>query len=365
MAEVTSRTRAWLTLALVPGLGPAQARRLADRHGSPEAACALSPGALREAGVAAEAVAGWSQARTGAVRELDRLAGLGASLLAWDEPTYPARLRAIADPPLVLAVRGLLDAEAPAVAVVGARRASAYGRRVAEELAHGLAAVGITVVSGLATGIDAAAHRGALTARGQTVAVLATGVDGVYPPWHAGLAREVAASGALVSEFAYGTPPLPHHFPRRNRVISGLAIGTVVVEATPGSGSLITARCALEQGREVFAIPGPVGVALHEGTHRLIREGATLVRGVEDVLDEIAPALRQRLAAARASMAAAMLSDVESRVMAAVRAAGAHIDDVIRCTALEPGPALETLLALELRGLLEQQPGMRFRARAA
>jgi DNA processing protein len=365
MAEVTSRTRAWLTLALAPGLGPAQARRLADRHGSPEAACALSPGALREAGVAAEVLAGWSQARTGALRELDRLAGLGASLLAWDEPAYPARLRAIADPPLVLAVRGQLDAEAPAVAVVGARRASAYGRRVAEELAHSLAAVGITVVSGLATGIDAAAHRGALTARGQTVAVLATGIDGVYPPWHAALAREVAASGALVSEFACGTPPLPHHFPRRNRVISGLAIGTVVVEATPGSGSLITARCALEQGREVFAIPGPVGVALHEGTHRLIREGATLVRGVEDVLDEIAPALRQRLASARASMAAAMLSDVESRVMAAVRPAGAHIDDVIRCTALEPGPALETLLALELRGLLEQQPGMRFRARAA
>src|SRR4029077_4335380 len=134
------------------------------------------------------------------------------------------------------------------VAVVGARRASAYGRRVAEELAHGLAAVGITSVTGHAAGTDAAAHRCALTARGRTVAVLASGIDGVYPPWHAGLAREVAASGALVSEFAYGTPPLPHHFPLRNRVISGLAIGTVVVEATPGSGSLITARCALEQG---------------------------------------------------------------------------------------------------------------------
>ena len=365
MADVTSRTRAWLTLALVPGLGPAQARRLADRYGGPEAACTLSPAALTAAGVAAEVVAGWSQASARTARELDRLVALGASLRAWDDPAYPARLQAIGDPPLVLAVRGLLDGEAPAVAVVGARRASAYGRRVAEELAHGLAAVGITVVSGLAAGIDAAAHRGALAARGHTVAVLATGVDGVYPPWHAGLSHEVAAGGALVSEFACGTPPLPHHFPRRNRVISGLASGTVVVEATPGSGSLITARYALEQGREVFAVPGPVGVALHEGTHRLIRDGATLVRGVEDVLDEIAPALRQRLAAARASMAAAMLSDVESRVMAAVRPAGAHVDDVIRRTALEPGPALETLLALELRGLLEQQPGMRFRARAA
>jgi len=365
MADVTSRTRAWLTLALVPGLGPAQARRLADRHGGPEAACALSPAGLTAAGIAAEVVAGWSQTRVRAAREIDRLSALGASLRAWDDPAYPARLRAIGDPPLVLALRGLLDSEAPAVAVVGARRASAYGRRVAEELAHGLAAVGISVVSGLATGIDAAAHRGALAARGHTVAVLATGIDGVYPPWHAGLAREVAASGALVSEFACGTPPLPHHFPRRNRVISGLAVGTVVVEATPGSGSLITARCALEQGREVFAVPGPVGVALHEGTHRLIRDGATLVRGVEDVLDEIAPALRQRLDAARSSLAAATLSEVETRVMDAVRPAGAHVDDVIRRTALAPGPALETLLALELRGLLEQQAGMRFRARAA
>jgi DNA processing protein len=249
--------------------------------------------------------------------------------------------------------------------MVGSRAATGYGGHVAGEMAADLGERGWAVVSGGAYGIDAAAHRGALAAGGHTVAVLATGVDGVYPPWHAGLAREVAASGALVSEFACGTPPLPHHFPRRNRVISGLAVGTVVVEATPGSGSLITARCALEQGREVFAVPGPVGVALHEGTHRLIRDGATLVRGVEDVLDEIAPALRERLDAARASLAAATLSEVETRVMDAVRPAGAHVDDVIRRTALAPGPALETLLALELRGLLEQQAGMRFRARAA
>jgi DNA processing protein len=365
MADATSRARAWLTLTLVPGLGPARAHRLVERCGSPEAVCALSPAALANAGVTDAVAAGWAPASELAGRELERLAGLGASLRAWDDADYPARLRAIADPPLVLAVRGGLDADELAVAVVGARRASAYGRRVAEELAHGLAAVGLTVVSGLAAGIDAAAHRGALAARGRTVAVLATGIDGVYPPWHAGLAREVAAGGALVSEFACGTPPLPHHFPRRNRLISGLALGTVVVEATPGSGSLITARCALEQGREVFAVPGPVGVALHDGTHQLIRQGATLVRGVDDVLDEIAPAFRARLASARASAAAASLSDVEARVLDAVRPAGAHVDEVIRRTALAPGPALETLLALELRGLVEQQPGMRFRARAA
>jgi DNA processing protein len=365
LADATSRTRAWLTLALVPGLGPARARRLVERFGTPEAVCALSPAALAGTGVAAAIVDGWSRAKGLAASELERLARLGASLRVWDDAGYPARLRAIADPPLALAVRGALEADELAVAVVGARRASAYGRRVAEELAQGLAAAGLTVVSGLATGIDAAAHRGALAARGRTVAVLATGVDGVYPPWHAGLAREVAASGALVSEFACGTPPLPHHFPRRNRLISGLTLGTVVVEATPGSGSLITARSALEQGREVFAVPGPVGVALHDGTHQLIRSGATLVRNAEDVIDEIAPALRARLAAARASATAATLSDVETRVMDVVRAGGAHVDDVIRHTALEPGAALETLLALELRGLLEQHPGMRFLARAA
>src|SRR5262249_16122589 len=211
----------------------------------------------------------------------------------------------------------------------------------------GAAGAGVMVVRGLATGIDAAAHGGALAAGGRTVAVLATGVDGVYPPWHAGLAREVAASGALVSEFTCGTPPLPHHFPRRNRLISGLTLGTVVVEAAPGSGSLITARYALEQGREGFAVPGPVGVPLHDGPHQLIRAGATLVRGPEDVIDEIAPALRARLAAARTSAAVATLSEVETRVMDAVRAGGAHVDDVIRQTALAPGSALETLLALE------------------
>jgi DNA processing protein len=246
---------------------------------------------------------------------------------------------------------------------VGARRASGYGRRVAEELARGLAGVGITVVSGLATGIDAAAHGGALAAGGRTVAILATGLDRVYPPWHAELSRRVAASGALVTEFPCGTAPLPYHFPRRNRVISGLALGTVVVEAAPRSGSLITARCALEQGREVFAVPGPVGVALHDGPNRLIQDGAKLVRGVQDILDEIAPQLRAGAIASRAP--GPVLSPIERRVLDAVRPGDAHVDEVIRRADLPPGAALETLLALELRGVVEQQPGMRFRARAA
>jgi DNA processing protein len=341
-----------------------QARRLAERAGGPEAARALSVRELTALGLAPEVAAGWPEAGVAAVRECDRLAGLGASLRAWDEPGYPARLRLIADPPLVLAIRGRIEAvDQPSVAIVGARRASGYGRRIADELARGLASVGLTVVSGLAQGIDAAAHRGALAAGGLTVAVLATGVDGVYPRWHGALARDVAAAGALVSEFPCGTAPLPHRFPRRNRVISGLALGTLVVEAAARSGSLITARYALEQGREVLAVPGPVGVALHVGANQLIQQGAALVGRVEDVLDVVAPQLRA--AFAPPLRAAAGLTPLEARVLAALEPGDAHVDDVIRRTDLAPGAALETLLALELRGVVEQQAGMRFRAGTA
>src|SRR5204863_1250644 len=185
------------------------------------------------------------------------------------------------------AVRGTLLDDEPTVAIVGTRRASEYGKRIASDLAGGLARAGITVVSGLAAGIDGAAHRAALEAGGRTIAVLGTGIDVVYPSWHAELADAIAVDGALVSEFPCGTPPLPHHFPRRNRIISGLALGTVVVEAAEQSGSLITARYALAQHRDVFAVPGPLGNARQHGPHRLIQEGAKLVTGVADIVDEL------------------------------------------------------------------------------
>jgi DNA processing protein len=236
---------------------------------------------------------------------------------------------------------------------------------VAEELAAGLAQAGLTVVSGLATGIDAAAHRATLAAGGRTVAVLGTGIDQVYPRWHRELAAAVAAQGALVTELPCGAPPLAFHFPRRNRLISGLALGTVVVEAAEQSGSLITARYALEQGREVFAVPGPVGVAAHRGPHRLIQEGAKLVTCAEDVLAEIAPQLVARLGARRAEAAEANLTAAEWRVLDALGAESRHVDEVIRRVTVPPGTTLETLLALELRGLVRQLPGKRFRRRAA
>jgi DNA processing protein len=190
-------------------------------------------------------------------------------------------------------------------------------------------------------------------------------VDEVYPSWHRELAAAVAGQGALVSEFPCGTPPLPFHFPRRNRLISGLTRGTIVVEAAEKSGSLITARYALEQGREVFAVPGPLGLVAHRGPHRLIREGAHLVTCADDVLEEIAPALRRTLAARRTFAAEAGLTGAERRLLAALGAGDAHVDDVIRVAAVPPAAALETLLALELRGLVRQLPGKRFRRRAA
>jgi len=339
---------------------------LVERLGTPEGLLVASTEALVAAGATAEQAAAVGRAAACIAREASALATAGATLLGWDADAYPLRLRHVSPPPLCLAVRGgLLPADEVAVAVVGTRHPSAYGRHMAEVIAADLARAGVTVVSGLAAGIDAAAHRGALEVGGRTVAVLGTGIDRVYPAWHAELAAAIARQGALVSEFPCGAPPLAFHFPHRNRLISGLAAGTVVIEARERSGSLTTARYALEQGREVFAVPGQVGVATHRGPHRLIREGARLVTSADDVLEELAPALAARLTEARAAAAAADLSAAERRILEAVGSGGCHVDEVIRRARVPAGPALETLLALELRGLVAQLPGKRFRRRAA
>jgi DNA processing protein len=352
----------WLELALVAELTPRHADGLVRRFGSPAAVLRARGDELVAAGVS-EKVAAAIRAGGRAKGELRALGALGAHVVVRGDARYPALLREIPDPPLALIVRGDLAPE-PCVAVVGARRASEYGRRVAFELARDLARAGLTVVSGLAAGIDAAAHQGALEEGGRTLAVLGTGIDVVYPSWHAALAKAVAAQGALVSEFACGTPPLPYNFPRRNRVISGLALGTVVVEATEDSGSLLTAQHANEQGRAVFAVPGRLGAAVHRGPHRLIREGARLVRGAEDVLEELAPQLGPMLAERRAAAAAAGLSDAERGLLAAIESDGSHVDEVIRRAAAPAERVLETLLALELRGLVRQLPGKRFQRAA-
>jgi DNA processing protein len=356
---------AWLALGLVPGLTPATAFELSRRLGGPEAVLAASVATLAAHGLGGRVAERVGEARAVARRERARAERANAEVVTWDAPAYPARLRTIVDPPLALFVRGTLGDLDDAVAIVGARRSGEYGRRTAHALAIGLAEAGIAVVSGLAAGIDGAAHRGALAGGGRTLAVMATGIDDVYPAWHRDLAREIASHGALVTEFPAGTPALPRHFPQRNRIVSGLAAGVVVVEAAEGSGSLITARYALEQGREVLAVPGPIGDGRHRGSHRLLQQGATLVTGVEDVLDALAPALRARLVAGRARAALAALSEDERTVLAAVGEEGGHVDEISRRARRSAAASLETLLALELRGVVEQRPGARFVKRRA
>jgi DNA processing protein len=276
--------------------------------------------------------------------------------VAVGDPAYPAALRAIPDPPSPLYVRGALRAEdATAVAIVGSRRASAYGLAVAEWLGRELASCGVTVVSGLARGIDAAAHRGALAAGGRTIAVLGCGVDVVYPPEHRGLLAQIIEAGAVVSEFPPGTPPLRHQFPRRNRLISGLTLGVVVVEGREDSGALITADWALAQGREVFAVPGGIFAETSVLPHRLLQQGARLVTGVEDILEE----LRLPVPPSRAA-APALLDEREAAVFAQLTFDPLHIDVLTRRCGLPVAEVGRALVGLELRGLVRALPGQRY-----
>jgi DNA processing protein len=280
---------AWLTLALTPGLGASTARRLLKEFGLPENVLAARRSAL-EHFAPPEVLRGLDAADTQSAveRSLAWAESPGCHVVPLSDPAYPRLLYEIADPPTLLFARGDLSlANRPALAIVGSRNATPQGASNAESFARAFSASGITVVSGLALGIDAAAHRGGLAGAGSTVAVLGTGVDVLYPARNAALAEEIAEHGLLLSEFSLGTQPIAHHFPRRNRLISGIGRGVLVVEAAVASGSLITARAALEQGREVFAIPGSIHSPLAKGCHALIKSGAKLVDCVEDVLAEL------------------------------------------------------------------------------
>jgi DNA processing protein len=263
----------------------------------------------------------------------------------------------------VLYVKGDLRPEgACAIAVVGSRHSSTYGRLTAERLGEELAARGVTVVSGLARGIDAAAHRGALkVVEGRTIAVFGCGINQVYPSQHAGLAAQVAGQGALISEFPIGTKPLAANFPRRNRIISGLSLGVVVVEAPTRSGALITARTALDQGREVFAVPGHAGSYTSRGTHSLIKDGAKLVDDVDDILDEL-PALRSQSESSPIAVPVTVpnLSEEESRVMDQLSRDPRYIDQICLACGLDSAQVLQVLLGLELKGIVRQLQGQMY-----
>ena len=287
---------------------------------------------------------------------------------------YPRLLGEIHAPPEILHVKGtLLEEDEAAVAIVGTRAATPYGLTVAGCLAEELVRAGITVVSGLAEGIDAAAHEGALKAGGRTIAVVGHGLSRIYPPQHHELAERIAGAGCIISEFPMEEKPSPWNFPKRNRIISGLSLGVVVVEAPFKSGALITARYAMEQGREVFAVPGPVSSRQSEGTHALLKDGAKLVGKVEDILEELAPHLKQivrastgsaRTVAGHAELVEADRLDLtleESQVFQAVPVgSGTGLEAIARATALQPARLLSVLTGLELKGLVRQAPGRGF-----
>jgi len=310
---------------------------------------------------------GLGPALTAAVRRLDagplwekeeeRARRLGAKIVtAWDDD-YPGMLRQIPDPPLVLYVRGtLLGCDRDAVALVGSRTATEYGRITAGKIGRDLALRGVTVVSGMARGIDTAAHRGALEGGGRTIAVLGTGIDRIYPAENRALAQEIAARGALVTEFPFGSRPEKHHFPLRNRVVSGLSLGVVVVEAAERSGALITGALALDQGREVFAVPGNITSPRSIGPNRLLKEGAKAVTAVEDILEEF-PRLRNRRPREEQEVP---LSSDERDLLATVGREPISVDDLIRRSTAPANRTLSLIGMLESKGLITQQAGRRY-----
>ena len=304
-----------------------------------------------------------ASARQRARRELDQLAIHEVSLLSLSSPQYPDSLRSIPDSPALLYCRGSLHwLTRPAVAMIGSRTATEYGRRISSMLAAELTAMGITIISGAAYGIDAAAHRSALQAGGGTVAVLGCGIDVVYPRSHAGLFQEIADKGVLVSEYPLGTPPDGFRFPARNRIISGLVKGVVVVEATEKSGSLITARLALDQGREVFAVPGRIDSPKSAGTHRLIQQGAHLVHTVRDILDGLSWEGGGFLPTQKTekSRGALSVTQQENQILEYLDVYPRDIDTLVRMAGCAVVEIHALLLQLELKGLVRQLPGQQY-----
>ncbi|HUL22241.1 MAG TPA: DNA-processing protein DprA [Thermodesulfobacteriota bacterium] len=355
----------WLALSLIRGLGSVLIKRLLDRFKTPEAVFQAPLKDLTQIEGLGERVA--SEIRKGPLekevkREFALLEKVGGTILTLRDDAYPRRLKDIYDPPALLYVRGKLRRDDElAVAVVGSRKTSPYGRWFTERIGRDLAGHGITIVSGLARGIDSVAHMGALDGGGRTIAVLGCGIDVIYPSENRDLFHRIVGQGAVLSEFPIGSRPESGHFPRRNRIISGLSIGVVIVEASAKSGSLITAKYALEQGREVFAVPGNVGAQGSRGTNQLIKEGAKLVESSEDILEEVLPQWkREGEIAQRAEAPGRDLAGGEKILYELLGETPLHIDAIIRESQLDPGKVSSLLLNLELKGLISQWPGKCF-----
>lgn len=356
----------WLVLVHAPGLSPAAMQLLLDHFPSPRHVCTAGAGRLQGLGLKPETITGILHPdRNRILADLAWLEIPGHHLLTRRDPAYPPLLSRIADPPPVLYVKGNRAAlGATHIAVVGSRTPSPGGRRIARELASQLGLAGLCVTSGLALGIDGAAHEGALDAGAATVAVMGHGLNTIYPAAHRGLAARICEAGALVSEFPVDYRPMPSNFPRRNRIISGLSAGTLVVEAALKSGSLITARLALEQGREVFAVPGSIRNPLARGCHALIRDGAKLTENLDDILEEILPlALAGRLPGGTTAGDGVQIQNLDEAGKLLLDHIGYEpvtIDCLIEETGMAANDISAALLNLELNDLIESRPGGSF-----
>jgi len=351
----------WIALTRVPRVGRVRIAQLEAHFGRLEHAWTAGPGELKAAGLDAGTVSALVAARDGLNPddELELLHKYGVSAITWHDPGYPRQLQEIFDRPPVLFVRGTLAASDEwAVAVVGTRRVSVYGRQVAEEMSRGLAVNQVTVVSGLARGVDAIAHRTALEAGGRTIGVLACGLDMVYPPEHKKLVDQIVEHGAVISDYAIGTQPRSEFFPRRNRILSGISLGVLVVEGDTKSGALITARQALEQNREVFAVPGSIYSPNSRGTNKLIQDGeAKLTLDVQDILAE----LNLTMAAHQMEMSEIIpADDTEAVLLRLLGSEPAHIDEVRRQSGLPIATVTSALAMLELKGAVRQVGRMNY-----
>ena len=366
----------WIALKSVLGIGNVTFSALVDRFQSLPAIFDAPVGELKEikgiTGKIALAIVNfndWGKVKA----ELELLDKKKVNIITYRDELYPQKLLTIYDRPPYIYVRGKLSADDINVAIVGSRAATTYGKYTTEKLSREMAFKGVTVVSGMARGIDSAAHRGAISAHGRTIAILGSGLDVIYPPENKKLFEEIVENGAAVSEFPLGTPPRSANFPARNRIISGMSYGVVIVEAGEKSGSLITARLALEQGREVFAVPGSIDSAGSRGTNKLIKQGAKLIENTDDILEEIAPQIEQPLARNRAAdvpnaptaltaprKKADQLDGLEKEIFDAVSPGRIHIDDLIAATGLSSAELLSSLTTMELKGLIDQQPGKFF-----
>jgi DNA processing protein len=356
----TEELKYWVAFSGIPGIGRVRISQLKEYFGGLQAAWKAPPGKLRQAGLDSRSIGALAtlRPRTSLDAEMEKLERHKIKAFTCEDPLYPARLREIYDYPPVLYVRGNLPADdEPCLAIVGSRRPTIYGRQVTEEIAADLARSGIIIVSGLARGIDSVAHRAVLDAGGKTVAVFGSGLDIVYPGENAKLAQAIMERGALVSEHPLGIKPKAENFPLRNRIMSGLSLGVLVVEAGERSGALITAHQAAEQNREVFAIPGSILSPASQGTNRLIQEGAKLVRNYTDVLQELNLAIVVQQAEIKEFSPA---GEIESAILRQLSSEPNHIDEICRCSGLSMPEVSSTLAMLELNGIARQVGNMNY-----